>query len=108
MLLVAGLVMGCANAWYWVSQQDDAINDQATTRMTELPVLVLSLLAGGVVGGIFFGGLWWTVRLGLVSPWPAVWFLGSFVLRTAISLAGFYLVGHNDWLACWDSWPRVS
>ena len=71
--------------------------------MTELPNLVLPLLVGCMLGAIFFGGLWWTVRLGLVSPWPGVWFLGSFVLRTAISLAGFYLVGHNDWhrlMAC--------
>ena len=71
--------------------------------MTELPNLALPLLAGSMLGTIFFGGLWWTVRLGLVSPWPAVWFLSSFVLRTAISLAGFYLVGHSDWhrlLAC--------
>jgi F1F0 ATPase subunit 2 len=71
--------------------------------MTELPNLVLPLLAGCVLGVIFFGGLWWTVRLGVVSAWPAVWFLGSFVLRTGISLTGFYLVGHNDWhrlLAC--------
>jgi ATP synthase protein I len=26
-LLVAGLTVGCANAWYWVSRQDRAIND---------------------------------------------------------------------------------
>jgi ATP synthase protein I len=26
-LLVAGLSLGCANAWYWVSRQDQAIND---------------------------------------------------------------------------------
>jgi F1F0 ATPase subunit 2 len=71
--------------------------------MTELPNLLLPLLAGCVLGAIFFGGLWWTLRLGLLSTWPAIWFLASYVLRTAISLAGFYLIGHNDWrrlLAC--------
>jgi ATP synthase protein I len=26
-LLVAGLVVGCANAWYWVAQQDKAMRD---------------------------------------------------------------------------------
>jgi F1F0 ATPase subunit 2 len=60
-------------------------------------------MAGCLLGVIFFGGLWWTVRLGLLSPWPALWFLGSFVLRTVISLAGFYLAGRGDWhrlLAC--------
>ena len=28
-LLVAGLAVGCANAWYWVSQQDRAIRNEA-------------------------------------------------------------------------------
>jgi len=28
MLLVAGLCVGCANAWYWVAQQDKAMHDQ--------------------------------------------------------------------------------
>jgi ATP synthase protein I len=28
MLLMAGLVIGCANAWHWVAQQDKAMRDQ--------------------------------------------------------------------------------
>jgi F1F0 ATPase subunit 2 len=71
--------------------------------MIEAPVLVLALLAGGVLGAIFFGGLWWTVRVGISSKWTAVLFLGSLLLRTAIVLAGFYFVSQGDWrkvLAC--------
>lgn len=64
--------------------------------MNEPLMLVLSGLAGGVLGALFFGGLWWTVRKGLASPRPALWFLGSLLIRTAIILAGFYLVGHGD------------
>lgn len=56
-------------------------------------VWVAALLAGGMLGGVFFGGLWWTVRRGALSPTPARWFLGSLVLRAAIVLAGFYAVG---------------
>lgn len=52
-----------------------------------------SLLAGGVLGVVFFGGLWWTVRHGAVSSTPTRWFLGSLILRTATVLAGFYAVG---------------
>jgi F1F0 ATPase subunit 2 len=52
-----------------------------------------SLLAGGALGAVFFGGLWWTVQRGAASPTPTRWFLGSFVLRTATVLAGFYAVG---------------
>ena len=52
-----------------------------------------ALLAGGVLGAVFFGGLWWTVRRGAVSPTPARWFLGSLLLRTTFVVAGFYVVG---------------
>jgi F1F0 ATPase subunit 2 len=71
--------------------------------MIEAPVLVLALLAGGGLGAIFFGGLWWTVSVGISSKWTAVLFLGSLLLRTAITLAGFYFVSQGDWrkvLAC--------
>ena len=27
-LLIAGLMIGCANAWYWVAQQDKAMKDE--------------------------------------------------------------------------------
>lgn len=52
-----------------------------------------ALLAGGVLGAGFFGGLWWTVRHAALSRTPARWFLGSMVLRTAFVLTGFYAVG---------------
>mgnify|MGYP001793652100 CR=1 FL=1 len=64
---------------------------------------VLAGFAGLLLGAIFFGGLWWTVRKGLTSKQPALWFLGSTLLRMGIALAGFYFVGHGDWkrlLAC--------
>lgn len=31
-LLVAGLVVGCANAWHWVSQQDRAMHDDVEDK----------------------------------------------------------------------------
>ena len=52
-----------------------------------------AMLAGAALGAVFFGGLWWTVQRGAVSPSPARWFLGSFVLRSTIVVAGFYLIG---------------
>ncbi len=53
-------------------------------------VLVLALLAGGVLGAMFFGGLWWTVLRGASSDKPARWFLASMLLRIGLTLAGFY------------------
>lgn len=65
--------------------------------MIEALTLLLAFVAGGALGAVFFGGLWWTVRKGVMSPRPAVWFFGSMIVRTAIVLVGFYLVGANHW-----------
>lgn len=65
--------------------------------MTEALALTLPLLAGVALGLFFFGGLWWTVRKGSTADNPALWFMTSFLLRTAVTLAGFYLVGGDDW-----------
>ena len=71
--------------------------------MNETLPLALAWLAGGALGAIFFGGLWWTVRKGVSSSRPALWFLGSGLLRMSIVLAGFYFVSGGQWkrlLAC--------
>ncbi len=65
--------------------------------MNEAAVLMLATLAGGALGAIFFGGLWWTIRGGLSSPAPALWFFGSFTLRMSIALGGFFLATQGDW-----------
>jgi len=65
--------------------------------MTDFLSLAPALLAGGLLGGFFFGGLWWTVRRGLASQSPALWFLGGMMLRMGITLAGFYYIGGEDW-----------
>ena len=71
--------------------------------MTETLTLVLAWAAGALLGAIFFGGLWWTVRKGVSSKRPALWFSGSLLLRMSVALAGFYLVSGRHWerlLAC--------
>jgi F1F0 ATPase subunit 2 len=65
--------------------------------MNELLLPILVLLAGMLLGAIFFGGLWWTVRKGVTAKQPALWFGASLLLRTGIVLAGFYLVSDADW-----------
>ncbi len=65
--------------------------------MNEFVILGLALVAGGLLGAIFFGGLWWTVRKSVSSTQPALWFLGSMLLRMSIALAGFYFVGGGQW-----------
>lgn len=71
--------------------------------MSEFLTLAPALVAGLSLGALFFGALWWTVRRGLSSRRPALWFLGSLLVRTSIVLAGFYVVSGGRWdrlLAC--------
>ncbi|MEO5958539.1 MAG: ATP synthase subunit I [Opitutaceae bacterium] len=65
--------------------------------MNEPLMLVVAGAVGLVLGAVFFGGLWWTVRKGVSSPRPVLWFVGSMLLRTGIVLAGFYFVGGGQW-----------
>ncbi len=65
--------------------------------MNNYVILAFALVSGLVLGAIFFGGLCWTVRKGVTSKHPAIWFLASMVVRMSIVLAGFYFVGRGDW-----------
>ncbi|MEO6239549.1 MAG: ATP synthase subunit I [Vicinamibacterales bacterium] len=65
--------------------------------MHDTLALMLAWAAGVVLGATFFGGLWWTVRKGVSSTQPALWFLGSLLLRTSIALAGFYVASRGQW-----------
>jgi F1F0 ATPase subunit 2 len=66
-------------------------------EMNEWLTLALVGMAGLLLGAIFFGGLWWTVRLGVASRRPTLLFLGSLLLRTVVVVAGFYFVGDGHW-----------
>jgi F1F0 ATPase subunit 2 len=59
--------------------------------------LAFALIAGIMLGAIFFGGLWWTVRKGVSAKHPAFWFFGSMLLRTCIVLLGFYFILGDSW-----------
>jgi len=65
--------------------------------MRETVPFILAFLVGVLAGAVFFGGLWWTIRKALPSNLAGVWFAGSFLVRTAIALVGFYAVGQGDW-----------
>jgi F1F0 ATPase subunit 2 len=65
--------------------------------MNEALSLAAGLLAGIGLGAFFFGGLWWTVRKGVSSKRPGLWFFGSMLLRMAVVVLGFYLILGDDW-----------
>jgi F1F0 ATPase subunit 2 len=65
--------------------------------MNEIISLALALAAGVLLGTMFFGGLWWTVRRGVSSQQPALWMFGSLLLRMSLALTGFYCVSGGHW-----------
>ena len=65
--------------------------------MSETLSLVLALATGLVLGAIFFGGLWWTIQKGMTSESSALWFCGSWLLRTGLVVAGFLLIARGHW-----------
>ncbi len=64
--------------------------------MTDLLALSFDFIAGVLIGAIFYGGLWWTVRR-ICAKAAGLWLAGSFLVRTAIALAGFYAVARGAW-----------
>lgn len=68
-------------------------NRRITTN--ETVALVLALVAGLMLGAIFFGGLWWTIGNAVSSDRPALWFFGSLLARMCIVLAGFFLIARS-------------
>ncbi len=65
--------------------------------MNEILILILVFIAGLLLGTLFFGGLWLTVKKAVGSSKPALIILGSFVFRIAIVLIGFYFIGAGNW-----------
>jgi F1F0 ATPase subunit 2 len=65
--------------------------------MNEFLFLAPPLAAGLLLGAFFFGGLWWTVISAVSSQRPARWFFASMLLRTSVTLVGFYFIGREDW-----------
>ncbi|RXG11642.1 F1F0 ATPase subunit 2 [Leeuwenhoekiella aestuarii] len=65
--------------------------------MNESLILILCFTAGMILGVLFFGGLWLTVRKSVNAKIPELWIFGSFLLRTSITLVGFYFISGTEW-----------
>ncbi|REJ68759.1 MAG: ATP synthase subunit I [Planctomycetota bacterium] len=65
--------------------------------------IIISFLSGCVLGVLYFGGLWLTVRRATIARQPGLLLFLSFLVRTAVTLFGFYLVMDGRWerlIAC--------
>lgn len=54
--------------------------------------LLCFFASGAGLGGLYFGGLWFTVQRIPAVRRPRLLLVGSFLVRTAVVLAGFYAV----------------
>lgn len=59
---------------------------------------LLVFFAGLALGGIFYGGLWLTVRLLPTARNPVLLTLASFWTRIVLVLASFLLLARGNWL----------
>jgi len=57
---------------------------------------IQAIVAGVLLGSLFYGGLWWTVRRAASFRQPGLAVLASVLLRTAVTLVGFYLVAGGN------------
>jgi len=65
--------------------------------MNQVLYSIVSFITGLLLGTLFFGGLWLTVKKAVTSKKPALWFVGSFLFRTGITLLGFYYTSLGNW-----------
>lgn len=65
--------------------------------MNEIIYMVFVFTAGVFLGILFFGGLWFTVKKAVTSKRPALWLIGSFIIRVSSTLVGFYYLSQGSW-----------
>lgn len=65
--------------------------------MNETLSIILAFVAGIILGIIFFGVLWLTVKKSVTAKVPWLWVLGSFIFRVVIVMLGFYFIGAGNW-----------
>ncbi len=68
-----------------------------TISLDPIPGLALSAAAGAVLGVVYFGGLWMTLRLLQQVRSPALLVFGSFLARSLVVVAGFLVVAGPHW-----------
>jgi len=66
-------------------------------NMITVVILFLAFAAGLALGAFYFITLWRTVKGLPDTPRPVRLILGSFVLRMAVVLPGFYFVMVGEW-----------
>jgi F1F0 ATPase subunit 2 len=65
--------------------------------MMTYPSLLIALIEGMLMGCAFFYILWLSAKKILSSQFAIPWFIGSWLVRMAFALCGFYLIAMGSW-----------
>ena len=65
--------------------------------MTEILRSIFALVLGGVLGAVFYRGLFWTIRKALVASRPELWFFCSFIVRASLIMLCFSVISDGSW-----------
>lgn len=63
----------------------------------DILIYIISFFAGVIVGLFYFGSLWFTLLYLSKAQRPVLMAVGSFFIRLAITLLGFYLIMGGHW-----------
>lgn len=67
--------------------------------MHDLLFLVLMFLCGAILGGLYFTGLWFTVRRIHNGKRPVFWLIFSMAVRMVLLLLVFYaILSYGNWV----------
>ncbi|HEX6385138.1 MAG TPA: ATP synthase subunit I [Anaerolineae bacterium] len=77
----------------WIDREEEE-NERVRKEesMTEIVALASSLATGLIIGVVYFGGLWLTMRAVSTSKRPRLLTAVSFIGRLAVAVLGFYLL----------------
>jgi F1F0 ATPase subunit 2 len=65
--------------------------------LTDWLWLGVAFAGGLLLGGFYFGALWWTVQRITTARSPGLLTLASYLGRTVITLLGFFLISGGQW-----------
>ena len=71
--------------------------------MTGASYLAATMLAGALLGTLFYAGLWLTVRTLAAGKRARFWLAGGFLLRALLAIAGIAIASQGEWrslIAC--------
>jgi F1F0 ATPase subunit 2 len=68
------------------------------TISSDWPFLLVSIIAGFILGLLYFWALWLTARRLPTSKQPALLMFGSYFGRTFLLLGSFYFIMDGSWL----------